>query len=255
MDESSLSRSDRRAVLVIAHPGHELLVHGWLETARPIVFVLASGNGPEDDDAIVNTAKIVKRAGAKRGGIFGRYTDRGLHQAMMLGEKDRFNSLVQELADVFLNESIELVAGDAAEGIDPSHDLCRLLIDAAVALAAQIKPTLRNFEIPLFGTRTGLASDLRQRVEGEAWCRKFASCRSYAEPIEEIQHWLGTDGIEVLREERLRLAVPWSIQNRNDVRYTRSNRGRIPTVQFQNHFLPVAGSMQRFAKGRHSTAA
>src|SRR4030095_641561 len=34
------SLPDTRAALVSAHPGHELRVHGWLEIARPLVFVL-----------------------------------------------------------------------------------------------------------------------------------------------------------------------------------------------------------------------
>lgn len=34
-----------RAGLMIAHPGHELLVHGWLEVAHPRVFVLTDGSG------------------------------------------------------------------------------------------------------------------------------------------------------------------------------------------------------------------
>ena len=31
--------------LFVAHPGHELCVHGWLEIARPKVFVLTDGSG------------------------------------------------------------------------------------------------------------------------------------------------------------------------------------------------------------------
>lgn len=35
--------SSGRAALVVAHPGHELRVYGWLEQARPRVFVLTDG--------------------------------------------------------------------------------------------------------------------------------------------------------------------------------------------------------------------
>jgi carbonic anhydrase/acetyltransferase-like protein (isoleucine patch superfamily) len=31
---------DGKAAPVVAHPGHELCVYGWLEQARPLVFVL-----------------------------------------------------------------------------------------------------------------------------------------------------------------------------------------------------------------------
>ena len=37
--------ADHRAALVVAHPGHELRVHGWLEVARPVVCVSTDGSG------------------------------------------------------------------------------------------------------------------------------------------------------------------------------------------------------------------
>ena len=35
----------RRAVLVVAHPGHELSLAGWLTIVRPAVFVMTNGSG------------------------------------------------------------------------------------------------------------------------------------------------------------------------------------------------------------------
>ena len=40
-----MALSEQRAVLVVAHPGHELRVHGWLELARPTVCILTDGSG------------------------------------------------------------------------------------------------------------------------------------------------------------------------------------------------------------------
>ena len=241
----------QRAALVITHPGHELLVHGWLEKTRPLVFVLTSGNG----SAIGTTAQIVQRAGARIGSIFGRCTDRGLRTALLMKEKHRFNSFAQELADAFVNESIDLVVGDSAEGFDPAHDLCRVIVDAAVGIAAQTRPEIKNFEFPLVGGLIARSTALKQRVEGEAWIRKFAHCRAYAEPIEEIQRRLANDGLDALREEHVRLATPWAIRNRRDVLYTRVEDGRIPAIQFSDHVLPVAGSVHRYVSGRHAWAA
>src|SRR5207302_1404403 len=33
----------KTSALLVAHPGHELRVHGWLERERPLVFVLTDG--------------------------------------------------------------------------------------------------------------------------------------------------------------------------------------------------------------------
>ena len=110
MDSSASASSTwdaRRTALVVAHPGHELLVHGWLEQARPLVFVLTSGPGNGEAPDIATTASIVQQAGARIGSYFGRCTSRGLHNAMLLGEKERFNAIARGgLADAFLNESI-----------------------------------------------------------------------------------------------------------------------------------------------------
>jgi len=239
-----------RAALVIAHPGHEVLVHGWMEQAHPLVFVLTSGV----DDAIATTAKIVAQAGAQRSDMFGRCTDRGLRQAMMMGERDRFHAFVQELADVFLTESIDVVVGDAAEGLDPSHDLCRLLIDAAIELVEPIQPAIRNLEFSLRGTPARPGS-YRQLVAGDAWVRKFTSCRSYAEPIVEVQKMLEDEGLDSLRVESLQAVTPWAIGRRHDVLYAGSPERPAGTVRFREHFLPVAGSLQRFVNGRLTPAA
>ena len=46
-----------------------------------------------------------------------------------------FVALAEELADLFVSAAIDAVAGDAVEGFNPSHDVCRFVIDGAVVLA------------------------------------------------------------------------------------------------------------------------
>ena len=258
MESSIVARpvwEGRRTALVFAHPGHEVLVHRFLEEARPLVFVLTDGPTLNEEPAIRTTARIVRKTGARVGGIFGRCTTRGLQNALLLSERDRFIALVQELADHLITEEIDLVAGDAAEGIDPAHDLCRVLIDAAVSVAALTRPGLKNFEVPLSIARSNRGAAIRLRVEGDAWLRKFSHCRAYAEPIEEVQQRIEIEGIDFLREECLRLAVPWSIRHRKDIIYSSSVAGRIPALRFREHFLPIVNAVHGFAMGHRSWAA
>ena len=49
-----------KAALVISHPGHELCVHHWLETARPDVFVLTDGSGRSGISRLDSTTKIIR---------------------------------------------------------------------------------------------------------------------------------------------------------------------------------------------------
>src|SRR5262245_52049613 len=114
-----------RAVLVIAHPGHELRLFGWMERARPCVCVLTGG------PALDATLDVLERAGAGVGTIFGRLNDARLRRCEPGDEI--LGGLANELAEWLIAERVVWVAGDAAEGYDPAHDACRRLIDLALA--------------------------------------------------------------------------------------------------------------------------
>src|SRR5438128_9953153 len=137
VDQPEFTIPDTRAALVIAHPGHELLVHGWLELMRPLVFVLTDGSGRTNQSRLESTTEIVNQTGAKLGCIYGRLSDRAAYAAILDREFDLFIRLAKELAEAFIAERIDYVAGDAAEGYSPTHDVCRLIIKAAVKIAYQ----------------------------------------------------------------------------------------------------------------------
>ena len=40
MAGAPLAQSNQKAALIVAHPGHELRVHHWLEATRPVVLDL-----------------------------------------------------------------------------------------------------------------------------------------------------------------------------------------------------------------------
>ncbi len=244
-----------RTALVLAHPGHEVLLHRFMEETRPVVFVLTTGKARDGELPISTTMRIVRRAGGKIGSIFGRCTDKGLLQAFIRKEKTRFNALAQELADAFLLNGIEFVVGDPAEGIDPAHDLCRLLIDTASAIAARIQPALKNYEYPLCSRPMFRASSKILKVEGEAWFRKYSACKAYAHPVEDVKRIIACWGIDALREEQYLRATPWSIQRRQGIIYTSRNDQPVPAVHFQDHFLPVAHELLSYISGNQNTAA
>ena len=111
------------------------MVHGWLEAARPLVMVLTDGSGHTGRSRLPSTATLLSRAGATPGSIFGRFTDAELYRALLDHRLDLFANLVEEIAGTIVQHQINVVTGDDAEGFNPTHDVCRLLIDAAVAAA------------------------------------------------------------------------------------------------------------------------
>lgn len=205
-----------RAALIIAHPGHELRVHGWLERAKPLAFVLTDGSGGAAEGRIGSTAKLFDRAGARRGSVFGRFTDRQLYQHVMDGRHESFTALADEIAHEFAAAEIEYVVGDAVEGYNPSHDICRMVIGAALAklrLATGRAPL--NYDFLLTGRPDDCPEILRSGaihivLDDAALQRKLAAARVYTEIAHEFEVALAQAGLEAFRHEILRPAGDFS---------------------------------------------
>ena len=112
----SLPSYPARAALVVAHPSHELRIHGWLEQARPYVCVLTDGGGRSGEPRLQRTTEVLTDAGATQGAIYGRLGDLEVYSAILNGNAELFAGLVDELAQTFADQRIGYVVGDAAEG-------------------------------------------------------------------------------------------------------------------------------------------
>jgi hypothetical protein len=203
--------NSRPAALVIAHPGHELRVHGWLELARPRVYVLTDGSGHTGRSRIAASSELVARAGARRGPIFGRLADRELYAALLAGRHELFAGLAEELAEALRAEGTGLVAGDAVEGFNPGHDVTRLVLNAAVARLRAGGTAIDNLDFPLDG-KPGLdgaapekrAACLRVELDGAALDRKLAAARAYPGLENETANALARHGAAAFQIEWLR---------------------------------------------------
>jgi AcrR family transcriptional regulator len=185
--------------LVIAHPGHELRVHHWLELNRPLVFVLTDGSGHTGVSRLSSTTAVLARAGATPGSIYGRLADRELYRALLDGDLDLFSGLADELADALERAEIAVLAGDAVEGFNPGHDVCRLLINVAVRRLEARGRSPRNFEFPLEGApgacpAEDLESVIRLDLDAAALERKLAAATAYPEMAFEVERALANHG-------------------------------------------------------------
>ncbi|MFL6229426.1 MAG: hypothetical protein ACJ741_11670 [Pyrinomonadaceae bacterium] len=197
--------SQERAALVIAHPGHELRVYGWLQVARPRVYVLTDGSGHTQQSRIASTDKVLSTAGASRGSVYARLTDAALYTAILDHDFELFIRLADELAAALMRERTEFVAGDAAEGYNPAHDACRLVLDAAIALVRrETGAQIDNFEFTLVGRPDECAEESRVaarwlRLDDEAFARKLLAARNYPELAAEVEAALDGAGSMGLR--------------------------------------------------------
>jgi hypothetical protein len=251
------------AALVIAHPGHELRVHGWLEWARPTVFVLTDGSGHGSDGRMASTTRLLRRAGASNGSVCARFTDRELYKTILEGRVSVFTALATELASAFVAGRFEYVVADAAEGYNPGHDLCRCIVDAAVECArAGLPDTFRSFEIDLAAAPGAAAHATEARglcleLDEAALERKLTAAREYVEMAPEVDAALARWGASAFRHECLRETslgvsephagetVPY-YEKHGDLRRAEGTYDQV--IRYREHIRPVHEALRMHAK-------
>src|SRR5262249_42592986 len=154
MEDASASQApadDRgKAAVIVAHPGHELMVYHWMERYRPLYCCLTDGSGGSARSRLASTARLLETVGATPGPLYGRYPDREVYRLLLDERAEVFAGLAEELADALTAAGVDCVAGDAAEGFNPVHDVCRFLIDGAVArVRRRTGRVLRNYDFVL----------------------------------------------------------------------------------------------------------
>src|SRR5690349_1791143 len=116
------------SAIVVAHPGHELRVFEWMARTQPLYCCLTEGSGGAASSRMPSTDAVLARVGARPGSLYGRYADKEVYRLLLDGRTDVFVGLVDELAEAFVEAGVDTVAGDAVEGFNPSHDVCRFVV-------------------------------------------------------------------------------------------------------------------------------
>jgi hypothetical protein len=256
------SLHDRRAALVMAHPGHELRVYFWLSLVRPRVFILTDGSGHSGKSRLHRTTRILDSLGARPGCIYGRLTDAAIYSAILNGEIDLFISIAGELAQALVRDRIEYIVGDAIEGYNPAHDVCRLVINAAVKKACQMGNCVENFDVllayKLADDALAAMTDIisidadEQMLEG-----KLQAARDYSELAVDVNRVLAQEGIASLGTEYLRpvnedlynqvLQEPpyYEVYGEEQVAAGRYQQ----VIRYRDHVLPIGEALQEFSRG------
>jgi hypothetical protein len=256
MSMSGSSSAPVPSALIIAHPGHELRVHGWLERARPEVFVLTDGSGHNDVPRLDSTREVLRHAGAREGTVFGRFSDRILYRMLLDGDLEPLERMALELADAFVAGGVEFVASDAIEGYSPSHDLCRLLAESAVALASDRRGRpIASYDFLLEGRPDLCPAELAPRairllLDDNELRRKLEAARSYPEMAAEVDHALQAHGPDAFRVECLRPAAadlerlvpePAIYELYGEHQVAAGHYSQV--LRFREHFLPAARAL------------
>jgi hypothetical protein len=175
------------------------------------VFVLTDGSAASNQSRLGSTTVVLDRIRAKASSIYGYFTDRAAYAAILNHDFDRFIELAAKLSQAFVREQIDFVAGDALEGYNPMHDVCRLVIDAAVEAARQADGRhIANLAFslvnqPHVSLEPPHANELWLKLDDRALERKITAAQGYPELAGEVSEALAPAGINPFRVERMRI--------------------------------------------------
>jgi hypothetical protein len=250
-----------RPALVAGHPGHELKVFGWMSQHAPRVYLVTDGSGRHGVSRTPSTAAVIAGLQAPPGEVFGFLSDAEIYDAMLQKDVPLFIGLVDELAGSFVRHQIDFVAGDAAEGFNPTHDLCRALINAAVLIAeGTLGRRIANFEFCLTEWEQGCRAQTHDSrcqhfiLDDRLLAQKLAAAEAYVELEAEVQRAVAQRGKEFFRVECLRRVVAPVLAHPDDKPlYELWGEQRVvegqykSVIRFNEHILPIVEAILHHA--------
>jgi hypothetical protein len=254
-------------------------VHAWLNGRRPKVFVLTDGSGHGTQSRIASTTAILQDAGARPGSIYARFTDAELYTLILRRDFQPLLDVVQEFADAIVADKAAAVAGDAIEGFNPAHDVCRLMINAAVAIARRRSDReIVNQDFLLIGRHTPMetAGETCLWLDDARFTRKLEAAQGFLELRPEVDAVLAgellafdqypqarketslernTSGADAYRVECLRpvgdglSAGPFApipfYERYGELRVAEGFYGEV--IRYRQHVLPLAEALSQYA--------
>jgi hypothetical protein len=250
--------------VIVAHPGHELMAYRWMELHQPLYFCVTDGSGGAARSRLGSTGRLLEQLGARPGSIFGTYSDRAVYRLLLEQRVDVFVGLARKLATALIEGKVESVAGDAVEGFNPVHDVCRFVIDGAVALVQrETGRVLRNFDFVLDSDPNDCPEPWRTaatwlNLSGDELDRKLDAALGYRELREELEAKLRHYGKAAFGRECLRPVTTRAMIDKFEQElpaYERYGQQRVregryhDVVRYRAHVRPVLAAIQE-AGGR-----
>ncbi len=260
-------------------------MHYWLETNRPEVWVLTDGSGHKGRSRIDSTTRVLQANGAVPGPIYAHMKDVELYEAVLNFEHCPFIEVVDRLAAALMQKNVSCVAGDAEEGYNPAHDICRLIVNAAVNVVKLKRDRhIPNYDFTLAGAPANGSDGLRDgsillNLDDAAFTRKVAAACNYPELQAEVEAALNGTPHASFRNDPLlneRSRSTYGVSTANNFRVeclrpvnlnaTRPDKNGVPfyeeygerqvsaghytrVLRYREHMLPLAEALEAHVRG------
>lgn len=238
-------------VLVLAHPGHELRIHHWLEVNKPRVYLLTDGSGGKEQSRTHYSAKVVEQTGSTQGSVFGSIADKVWYTALAEHNFGFIRSVLEDIeADLPDGEEYQIVA-DAVDGYNPVHDLASAM---GVALQRRLKAKGKiaslyfSAAVPGASGKSVFGLDLDDAAEE----RKLKALGDYTPLAEEARRILEQDKTAINREYMIDQDTDWSdgtIPHWEEIGRERVRAGTYSScLTYKEHFQPIVLDLLQIAK-------
>ncbi len=232
-------------VLFVAHPGHELLLFGWLRRTAPTVHILTDGSGHSYASRLPASADLLRETGARPGSILGRLTDREAYTMIRERNVPLMLSIVSELAEELAERRTPAIICDAAEGYNPVHDLCRLITGAAIVAAGT---ETMQYEYAVVGRPDTF--DTKVTLDETTFAAKIEAAQRLAPIIGDVNELLMRHGRDPYRTESFRRVADWTaLHSSESPDYERYGEERVASHRYERvirrgeHMIPLRDAL------------
>lgn len=128
-----------KSAAFVAHPGHELRLHGWMSRTKPLCMILTTGSRSGEDRARLNTsATIIENVGGHCSSLFGVVLDRDLYKTILEGDLLPFHHWTDRLTDLLVENRIQRLIVDGWQLYSVTHDLTHIMGRLAAERASRV---------------------------------------------------------------------------------------------------------------------
>jgi len=213
----------KRPLLLIAHPGHELRLFGWLRREQPLIVIVTDGSGSTGVSRVDLSERVVECTGGEIV-VAGHFREPDLYERILCGDHAPLKAFATRLGEIAASANVSRSVCDASEGYHPAHDLCLPLALAAVR-SARISPEIREYAVigdPRMGRQ--IEGNVAMTLDDATWREKIACSRRYATDSgsvleQEVRYMFDTFGEEAFRHEVLQPAGRITAQLEHGQRY------------------------------------
>lgn len=248
--------ADPRAALIAAHPGHELLLHRWMELHRPLVFLLTDGSGGGQSDRRSHSRTLLEAVGASAGPVFGPFPDKAWYAAILAGDLAPFLDARDAIVEACVRAGVRTLVADAMEGFNPMHDLCGAMARAAAGrIAAALGEEVEVLEHPIEREWFDTTAARLVALDGPALERKLAAAHRYAPLAAEVEQRAASPRLALERLRPAPGAEAWPRRPEQEPYYERFGRQRLEQgaydrlITYAGHVRPIAVALGALAHG------